>query len=541
MENKLFLYHLHSDYSSCITNIDSVTKVDMYVEKAKECGMSALAFSEHGVPLNWQEKKTKIEKAGMKYVHAVECYVTETLSEKIRDNYHCILIAKNYEGFKEINRLISEATNREDNHYYYYPRVCIDDIITTSENVIITSACLGGIINKGAEGIKDKFLSFLIENRDRCYLEIQHHNFQDQIRYNQYLYELSKKYNLELVAGTDTHSLNEELAEARLVLQKAKNTVFEDEKYFDMTFKTYEELIESYREQNSLPMEVVLKAIDNTKVIESQIEEFEIDTTPKYPELYSNPEEEFEKEVYAAIEKHPYALTNHTKEELIEAVKKELPVYHKTHMESFMLFQKFVRDWEHENGIYVGAGRGSVSGSMIAYLLGITEMDSIKFDLNFFRFANPDRQSNADIDSDYYDPDRFKTRNFLLTCDKIQSAEIAAFGTIALRGAIRDVGRGLGYSLQEVTDICNSLETHEKEEYAPESIRKKYKELFKYVDLLNGVITNVGTHPAGVLCATRDIKSEIGTFTLGTTPHPVSVLDMYGLDAGWWTKLDCLG
>lgn len=131
-------------------------------------------------------------------------------------------------------------------------------------------------------------------------------------------------------------------------------------------------------------------------------------------------------------------------------------------MEDFMLFQTYVRNWEHENGVFVGPGRGSVSGSMIAYLLGITEMDSIKFNLNFFRFANPDRQSNADIDSDYYDPDRAKTRNFLLTNDLIKSSEIAAFGTVAVRGAIDYVCKALGYSLDDARDIKKRLSINDK-------------------------------------------------------------------------------
>ena len=540
-----FIYHLHSDYSSCTTNIDSVTKIDMYINKAKECGMTALAFSEHGNILNWYEKKSKIEKAGMKYVHAMEAYVTETLDEAIRDNYHFVLIAKNYDGFLELNRLNTKSYNRHDNSFYYRPRISLDDIMNTSDNIIITTACLAGLLNSQKDELKEKFINWAITHKDRVFLEIQHHNVSEQISYNKNLYILSQKTGLRLITGTDTHSIDEPHAEARVIMQKAKGVYFDNEDGWDLTFKTYDELVESYRKQNSLPMDIVLEAIRTTKIVEDMIEPFELDMSTKYPKLYDNSLEVFRKMVYDSIDTHPYALKFHTKEEIVKRIEEELPVYEKTHMIDFMLFQKFVRDWEHENNIYVGAGRGSVSGSYIAYLLGITEMDSIRFDLNFFRFANEYRVSNCDIDSDYYDPDRVKTRNFLLTCDKIKSAEIAAFGTIKLRGAIRDVGRALELPLDEVTEICDKLEEVEingkKVEVAGETLRKEYPELFKYADLVQDVIVSVGTHPAGVLCASRPIDEEIGLFSLSTTEHMVSCNDMYGLDACWWTKLDCLG
>ena len=106
--------------SNGITNADSVTKFGEYIEKAKEYGMSSLAFSEHGSIFEWWHKKCAIENAGMKYIHSIEVYLTETLDEKVRDNYHCVLIAKNYDGFKELNALVSKSFNRNDNHFYYF-------------------------------------------------------------------------------------------------------------------------------------------------------------------------------------------------------------------------------------------------------------------------------------------------------------------------------------------------------------------------------------------------------------------------------------
>jgi DNA polymerase-3 subunit alpha len=539
MSNYL-VYHLHSDYSNAITNIDSATKVEMYIEKAKELGMTALAFSEHGSALNWYEKKKKIEDAGLKYIHGIECYITSTLTEKIRDNYHCILLAKNHDGFLEINRLISKSFNRNDGHFYYVPRISIDEFCNISNNIIVTSACLGGILNGSNQEVKDRYLKYFIENKDRCFLEIQHHNVPDQKLYNEYLYELHQKYGLQLIAGTDSHSLNQQLADARVILQKAKNIHFDNEDGWDLTLKSYDELASAYKRQNCLPESVFLQAIENTNLVSDMVEPFEIDCSPKYPKLYDNPRETYKNKIYEKLQDHPYVLKSHSKEEIDARIAEEIDVYEKTNSVDFMLLQSYLRDWEHENGIYCGPSRGSVSGSEVAYILGITEMDSIKFDLNFFRFMNPERVSNADIDTDYSNKDRDKVRKFLLSgiyekFPNFRSCEIVAFNTIAMKGAIRDVGRALGIPLSEIDPISKTIEEFESEH------RKKYPELFQYVDLLNGVIVSVGTHPAGVLLADIPINETLGLFSLGTTPYPVSCVDMYGLDAMSYTKLDILG
>lgn len=530
--NNYTIYHLHSDYSSCTTNIDSATKVDMYVEKAKECGMKAMAFSEHGNIFNWYYKKTKIEEAGMKYIHAVEAYITEDIEEKVRDNRHCVLIARNYSGFKELNRMITISNNRDDGHFYYVPRITMQELEATSDNIIVTTACMASPLNSD---FKNRYLDFLITNKHRCFLEIQHHDTYDQTCFNSRLMEYHEEHGIPLIAGTDTHSLNEELAKARVVLQRAKNIYFENEDGWDLVFKTYDELITAYEIQNTLPMDIVIEAIENTNVLADMVEEFEIDKNPKYPKLYEDSEKVFKDKIYEGMESHPYATKNHKREDLILRIQEEFPVYQKTGVIDYMLFRKYIKDWEIENDIYSGPSRGSVSGSMIAYLLQITEMDSMKFDLNFFRFLNPDRVSNCDIDIDYYEPDRNKVREFLLTNENIETSEIITFHKIETKGSIREVARALEMDIKDADYISKNFERDE------DKLRESYPELFHYVDLLSGVITHVGTHAAGVLCSDRNIVEEIGLVTSKDTPYPVSCLDMYGLDDCFWVKLDCLG
>lgn len=203
VRNNYVIYHLHSDLSNGVTNVDSVTKFGQYIQAAKECGMTAMAFSEHGSVFEWWHKKCAIEEAGMKYIHAIEAYLTESLEEKVRDNYHCVLLARNYDGFLELNRLISASFNRNDNHFYYTPRISFDELFSTSDNIIMTTACVGGVFGKGEEEAKDKFLRFMIEHKERCFFEVGHHPDPKQIRYNQYMYRLSCECGIPLIAGTD--------------------------------------------------------------------------------------------------------------------------------------------------------------------------------------------------------------------------------------------------------------------------------------------------------------------------------------------------
>lgn len=551
MDNQNYIvYHLHSSHSNATTTIDSVTKYNEYIDYAASLGMKAMAFSEHGNIMEWYHKKCAIEEKGMKYIHAVEAYVTEKLisnsGEKIRDNYHCVLIATNYNSFKELNRLISKSFNRknvnvvdDEEHYYYYPRITFEELTNTSDDIIITSACIGGILNKGNDSIKKKFIEFMCKNKHRCYLEIQHHFVDSQIKYNKYLYELSKKYGIPLIAGTDTHALNEQHVKGRAILQKAKNIRFDDEDGWDLTFKTYDELVDAYKKQNSLPMDVVLEAIENTNRIADRVQPFELDKNTKYPKIYENSEQVYKDKINQAYKNHKYVKSRYSKSVIKKKVNEEMEVYKKTKSIDFMLLQNYVREWERENGIQCGYGRGSVSGSEIAYILGITEMDSLKFGLNFFRFMNPSRVSNADIDSDYGNEDRDKVKYFLLhdhmNLDNVKSSEIITFNTIALKGAIRDVGRALEMPLAEVDDICKKVDDEE------DKLREQYSDMFEYVDIVNGTIVSIGTHPSGVLISDLNIEEEVGLCSLSTSDYPVSMLNMRELDALMYVKLDILG
>lgn len=520
--------------SNAVTNIDSVTAYSEYIQKAHDLGMSAMAFSEHGSVMGWVKKKLQMEELGIKYIHAEEFYLTQSLEEKIRDNYHCLLIAKNYDGVMELNKLSTKSFNREDGSYYYAPRITIDDVKNTSDNIIVSTACLGGVLNKAPEDVKKDFFEWIVKNKHRCYLELQPHLDDDQIRYNQSLWALSKSYGVPLVMCTDTHALNSTHVEGRTILQKSKNIHFDGEDKFHLEMLSYEELVNLCCTQNALPLNVYLEAIENTNRIADQIETFTLSYEYKYPHLWGdNSEEVLREKIRDGIKwREVDKLPNY--QEYLDRIEYEMKAYIHNDAIDFMLLMEDIVAWCKTQDILVGYGRGSCNGSIVAYLLGITEMDSIKHNLNFDRFMNTERVSLSDIDTDF-PPSRInEVKQYIFTKPGLYCSDIVTFNTIALKGAIRDVGRALEIPLAEVSDICNKIELDEA------SCRKAYPELFKYVDIVNGCVVSVGNHPCGLVVSPVSIDDKMGLFTTSTDDVPISQINMKEIDLQNYVKLDLL-
>lgn len=528
------ILHLHSMLSNGVTNIDSVTPYDQYIDKAHELGMTAMAFSEHGSVLGWVKKKLHMEELGMKYIHAEEFYLTNTLDEKVRDNYHCLLIAKNYAGVLELNKLSSKSFNRDNNSFYYVPRITIEDVKNTSDNIIVSTACLGGVLNKAPEPIRQDFFYWLRRHPDRCFLEIQPHISAEQKRYNQALWALSKRSGLRLLMCTDTHALNAEHVEGRKILQKAKNIHFDGEDEFYLEMLSYDELVALCKIQNALPMEVYLDAIEMTNVVADMVEPFELDYSYKYPHLWGDDSEQVLRAKIAegikwrGVDKLP------NYQEYLDRIEYEMKAYIHNGAIDFMLLMEDIIAWCKTQDILVGYGRGSCNGSVIAYLLGITEMDSIKHGLNFERFMNTERVSLSDIDTDF-PPSRInEVKQYIFNKHGLYCSDIVTFNTIALKGAIRDVGRALQMPLDEVGNICNRVEMDEA------GCRKQYPDLFKYVDVVNGCVVSVGNHPCGLVVSPYSIDDRMGLFTTSTDDVPISQINMKEVDLQNYVKLDLL-
>ena len=332
MSSGYIMYHSHTDYSL----LDSATQPKDYVDLCVEHGMKALSISEHGKPLNWTEKYELCRKAGVKYIHSVEAYLTESLNEKVRDNYHAVLIAKNDEGVREINEAIS-LSSRAD-HFYYTNRITFDEFLKLSDNVLTTSACLAGPLNK-LPADHPRYEE-LVKRFD--FLEIQHHNAPEQIELNRRLYELSLRYNKPLIAGTDTHSSSKYKAECRKVLLAIKHKSYSNEDTFDLTFKTFDELCEAYRVQGAIPEEQWRGAIEVTNWLPELCEEITVDTSIKYPILCGSREadaKEFEKLVERNFQDKldRGVIPPEQKESFRQAIDEEMAVFAKLDMMGFML------------------------------------------------------------------------------------------------------------------------------------------------------------------------------------------------------------
>lgn len=537
--------HLHTELSLT----DSTTNYKDYIDKAKELNQSAICFTEHGVIYNWVEKKLYCEKVQyicqdcgeiidkevtqckkckstnlkqtikpIKYMHGCEVYLTETLNEKIRDNYHTILIAKNFDGFKELNTLIDLST--QESHMFYKPRLSFDEFLNISDNIIKVSACLQSPLNKLDS--ENPYYEKLMIHYD--YLEVQPHvNSNEQKIYNQRLLALSKALNKPLIAGTDTHSINQYKAECRTMLQYSKDIIFDNEDEFDMSYKTYDELVDMFCQQNALMEEEYLTAINNTNVLADSVEELKLDLTFKYPKLSDNEDFDFKQRVNQMYKEKLDSHIIKKDSRYIDGIKEEFRVLKKIGMLSFMQFMSELSVWCHENDIPTGFCRGSVGGSVIAYILDITDVDPIIWNTKFSRFANEDRIEIGDIDIDYSPKDREMVYDYIIKRFGVdKTAFILTTNTMADKGVIDNIVRGFANKYRRDNKLDKKAETPYSLAFAKEiksayeadqdKAKKKYKEIFYYFDGMVGCVESKGVHPAGIIASPVSLYDNYGTF-----------------------------
>lgn len=385
------MYHCHTEYSL----LDSCTKHTDYINLAKRDGAKAISFSEHGKPLNWTEKWAACKDADIRYIHSVEIYLTESLGRKIRDNYHTVLMARNMDGLRELNAIVSKSCDKD--HFYYTNRISFDEFLGLSDNIITTSACLGSPLNK----LPETHPRYMELARKYTFFEVQAHNHPDQIAFNKKLLALSRELSKPLIAGTDTHSSSPYKAECRAVLLSSKHKSYGDEDAFDLTYKTYDELVEMFRIQSALPEDVYLKAIENTNLLYDMTEDIELDTSIKYPILYGTRENDskmFEETVDRMfLEKLESGVIPREQEAAFrEAIQEELKVFQKLQMTGFMLSMSELVRWCKSNGMAIGTARGSVGGSRVAYVTDIIDLNPEQWNTVFSRFCNEDRKEIGD-------------------------------------------------------------------------------------------------------------------------------------------------
>lgn len=583
-------YHLHTELSL----LDSCTNYKDYINLCVKHDIPAIAFSEHGNIMNWFEKKQYCDKKGIKFIFACEVYLTETLDKKNRDNYHTILIAKNNQGVSELMDLVS--TSSQPDHFYYDTRITFDEFLSTSKNIISTSACLGSPLNK-----LDKNSPYYEKLANKyTFYEIQMPDYQKQHDYNMYLYNLAKKYNKPLILGTDTHSSTQYKAECRKILKTAKKMIYSDEDLFDLTFQTVESLLNKYNsfngKYNLIPYQDYLTAVNNTNVLNEMVEDISIDTSFKYPNLYQNEEKYFKSQIIKMYrEKVDKGIIDGNNLQYKKNINEEFKVFKKLGMCSFMLFMSELSVWCHKNDIPTGFCRGSVGGSTVAYILDIIDVNPIKWNTIFSRFVNEDRVSLGDIDLDFAPQDRERVCKYIIdTFGEKYTCYILTTGTMADKRTIDEIARALTidkntsmdiknkYSIsntkiikqkfddiqQEYTKVYNEVLNKKKkvldffkhEEYLEdikkansdteiqkfinsyslyEHMRKEYEELFYYFDGLKSTVISKGVHPAGMVASPIALKNNIGLmYNEGRWVSQINMNELHDLN---YVKYDILG
>ena len=512
-------YHVHSDFSL----LDSCTKFKDYVDLAVENGHPAIASTEHGKPLGWVSKKLYCDEVGVKFIHGVEIYLTASLKEKVRDNYHTVLLAKNLDGVHELNKLISVSC--QPDHFYYTNRITFDEFLGISQNIISTSACLASPLNKLPT--TDPYYMKLAEKYD--FLEVQPHTHPDQILFNRKLLELAETLGKPLIAGTDTHSSSAYKAECRAMMIKAKTKGYGDDDFFDLTYKTYDQLVRAFREQDSLPEDVYMQAIENTNLLDSLCENFVFDKSIKYPILYGSREADSEKFKQVVRKKflekcHAKIIPKGQQQAFIEAIQEELRVFDKLGMNGFMLSMSELVSWCRNKGMALGTARGSVGGSRVAYVTDIIDINPEQWHTVFSRFCNEDREEIGDIDTDLTESDRPRVfKHIIRQFGRDKTARVAAYGTVQAKGVIDDIGRALARKWQE--DHFNepdgrqnpwslaNIDVIKKEFDAdPEKTKLRYPELFYYFDGYLDTRVSQSVHPAGMVVSPISLPEEYGVF-----------------------------
>lgn len=342
--------HVHTELSL----LDSCTNFKDYVKFCMDNQIKAICFTEHGNIFQHFAKRQYCKENGIKYLHGCEVYLTSQLEPKVRDNYHTILIAKDMQGYKELNLLVGKAT--DETHFYYNPRLSFEEFFNISEHIFKISACLKSPL-ADKNNIDPIIFHKLCKTYD--YYEIQYHNDKEQAqyKYNQFLYNLSKQYNKPLIATGDSHSVSQYKAECRKILLKAKKKSYGNEDDFDLVIKNYEDFKKAFEIQNALPESVILEAINNTNVIADQCEEIIDNYDIKYPIVSDDDERDLKALINKKYKEKVDKGIISKDRRYLDNIREEFRVFKKVNMLGFMLGMAQISEWCENNDIPRGFGR----------------------------------------------------------------------------------------------------------------------------------------------------------------------------------------
>ena len=545
--------HVHSEYSL----LDGACRIGSMMDRVKELGQDAIALTDHGVMYGCIDFYKKAKAAGIKPIIGCEVYVARRgMEDRIygvdNEAYHLVLLCKDRTGYENLCYLVSQAYLKG---FYGKPRVDLKLLRKRHEGLIALSACLAGAIAQDLlQEDYDAARSYALElkdifGEDNFYLELQDHGIPEQRAVNQGIMRLSRELNLPLVVTNDAHYLRREdsvIQDVLLCVQTGK-TVDDPNR---MKFQTDEFYLKSEEELRQL-FPNCPEAFENTVKIAQRCNldfEFHKYHLPSFPvpEGYTN--EEFFRKLcengFAQRYENP-------PEEYRERLEYEIGVISRMgYVNYYLIVWDFIR-YAKESGIPVGPGRGSGAASIVAYCLHITEVDPMQYGLIFERFLNPERVSMPDFDTDFCQERRGEVIAYVM--EKYGSdhvAQIATFGTMAARGAIRDVGRALNFSYGETDVVAKQVPatphiTLEKALETSPRLKEMYnqdervKKLIDTAMTLEGMPRNTSTHAAGVVITADPVYTYVPLAKnddTAVTQYTMTTIEELGL-----LKMDFLG
>jgi len=551
-QGKFTHLHVHTEYSL----LDGSIRIKDLVKRTKELGMDSIAITDHGAMFGVIQLYKEAKKNGIKPILGSEVYIainkyTEK-EQKDKNQYHLVLLAENNEGYQNLMKIVSEGYV---NGFYYKPRVDHDILRKYHNGIICLSACLGGevqqhILNNNYDKAKEVALIYRdIFGRENFYLELQDHGMNEQTNVNKTLVDMSNELDIPLVATNDVHYLNQDDAvvhDVLLCIQTAK-TVNEEDR---MKFPSNQFYLKSPEEMNQLFAENKDALINTTLIADRCNVELDFNTLhlPKYqlPEGYTNVE--YLKELSMDGLKKRY-------KEITDEIRKRYDFELKTivdmgYTDYFLIVWDFIK-YAKDNEIMVGPGRGSAAGSIISYALGIIDIDPLEYGLLFERFLNPERITMPDIDIDFCYERREEVIQYVVRkygADRV--AQIATFGTMAARGAIRDVGRALDMPYGEVDNIAKQIPnelniTIKRALEISKSLKEQYdnnENIHNLIDIamaVEGLPRHTSTHAAGVVISkdpVTDYAPLVKNNDSVATQYTMTELEELGL-----LKMDFLG
>ncbi len=559
MKPRFVHLHLHTEYSL----LDGANKISKLAGRLKELGMDSVAITDHGNMFGAIDFYQQMKKEGIKPIIGMEAYLhnQEDIGDKsTRQRFHLCLYAKNETGYKNLMYLSSQAYI---NGFYYYPRINKKILREHSEGLVCSSACLQGEVNwhlnqskrnkkfgaQGYEKAKEVALEYKEIFGDDFYLELMRHGIGDQHSIDEQVIKLSLETGIKIVATNDTHYLYPDDAEAHEAFMCiAMNKLYDDPNR--LRHSVHEFFLKSPEEMATLYADIP-EALQNTLEIADKCN-LELDlgnpTPPNFkfareyaakegievpePDIqnsFANDEALFVHECKKGLQERLKFIDPSMHEEYKERLEIEMETINQMKFPGYMLIVwDFVREAK-ERGIPVGPGRGSAAGSLVAYSLGITNIDPMKYDLLFERFLNPERVSMPDIDMDFCQARRGEIIDYVVEkYGRYNVAQVITFGSLLAKGVIRDVARVLGVSYAEADKMAklipdelgitlNGKGKEAEEGFKPGAFQKepKLRELietnptaarvWKFALALEGLKRNAGMHAAGVVISNEEL------------------------------------